>query len=135
MEKDFGFHPEIEEPLWSYDASTGRYTMDKPLCDPVVETVMSKFFHRHLQGMRNYGKPMSRTDIDKTGWMNHLQEELMDAILYIERLKMEESDLRSQIEHLQNVICAAHHDLELGDSCGADDTLSTAVCKMEQDDG
>ena len=30
-----------------------------------------------------------RTYIDTLGWLTHLQEELMDATIYIERLKQE----------------------------------------------
>lgn len=29
---------------------------------------------------------MERTDLDIVGWLTHLQEELMDAAVYVERL-------------------------------------------------
>lgn len=55
--------------------------------DPVVEAVVQKFRHRSYCGMQKYGVSLERNDIDLHGWLNHLQEELMDAINYIERLK------------------------------------------------
>jgi len=30
---------------------------------------------------------MERQDLNKADWLNHLQEELLDAIIYIEKLK------------------------------------------------
>jgi len=32
---------------------------------------------------------MERTDLSTYEWLNHLQEELLDAIIYIEKLKDE----------------------------------------------
>jgi hypothetical protein len=40
-------------------------------------------------GYKKYGTTTERTDIDLHGWLQHLQEELMDAVVYIERLKKE----------------------------------------------
>jgi hypothetical protein len=37
--------------------------------------------------MVKYGVTTERTDIDLVGWLNHLQEELMDATIYLERAK------------------------------------------------
>jgi hypothetical protein len=48
---------------------------------------MSKYFERSIEGQRKYGTNLDRKDVDLMGWLNHLQEELMDASLYIEKLK------------------------------------------------
>ena len=37
---------------------------------------------------------MDRTDLNKSEWLTHLQEELMDATLYIEKLKEWKKTLR-----------------------------------------
>jgi hypothetical protein len=49
--------------------------------------VMTKYYERSQRGIRKYGTNLDRTDVDLLGWLNHLQDELMDATLYIEKLK------------------------------------------------
>ena len=39
--------------------------------------------------MQKYGTTLDRNDLTSEEWANHVQEELMDAILYLERLKRE----------------------------------------------
>ena len=63
--------------------------MNQKVEDPIVLKVMSKFYDRSQRGIEKYGTMLTRTDLDLTDWLNHLQEELMDATLYIERLKSE----------------------------------------------
>jgi hypothetical protein len=55
--------------------------------DPNVQSVISKYKNRARVGFEKYGTNTTRTDIDLQGWLTHLQEELMDATIYIERLK------------------------------------------------
>jgi hypothetical protein len=57
--------------------------------DTVLMAVMTKYYERSQRGIRKYGTNLDRTDIDLIGWLDHLQEELMDATLYIEKLKKE----------------------------------------------
>lgn len=57
--------------------------------DPNVEAVREKFKHRAEMGYQKYGVTTERKDINLYGWLTHLQEELMDAVVYIERLKKE----------------------------------------------
>lgn len=57
--------------------------------DPIVEEVRAMLLARQQVGFHKYGKNMDRTDIDLLGWLQHLQEELLDAALYIQRLKHE----------------------------------------------
>jgi hypothetical protein len=42
--------------------------------------------------MKKYNTTLEREDLDLQEWLNHLQEELMDATLYVERLKAEIGD-------------------------------------------
>ena len=37
-------------------------------------------------GKAKYGVTMERTDLNIVEWLTHLQEELMDAAVYVERL-------------------------------------------------
>ena len=55
--------------------------------DSILVAVMAKYYERSKRGQAKYGTNLDRKDVDLTGWLNHLQEELMDATLYIEKLK------------------------------------------------
>jgi hypothetical protein len=57
--------------------------------DSNVLKVIEKFQSRMQVGYEKYGVTTERTDIDFSGWLQHLQEELMDAVVYIERIKNE----------------------------------------------
>jgi hypothetical protein len=52
--------------------------------DKNVETIRQKLLDRSVVGLVKYGVTTERTDIDHNGWLNHLQEELLDAAIYIE---------------------------------------------------
>ena len=55
--------------------------------DSIVASIIEKFKQRSQVGQRKYGTTLDRTDLKFLDWANHLQEELMDAILYLERMK------------------------------------------------
>ena len=57
--------------------------------DTIVEDVISSFKERSDVGIKKYNKTMDRNDLTSLEWLQHLQEELMDATLYIEKLKKE----------------------------------------------
>jgi hypothetical protein len=57
--------------------------------DPNVEAVREQLRERSLVGLRKYGTTTVREDINLRGWLQHLQEELLDAAVYIERIKRE----------------------------------------------
>jgi hypothetical protein len=57
--------------------------------DPIVEAVRAKLLQRSQVGLQKYGVGLDREDIDLYGWLNHLSEELMDAVLYVERAMRE----------------------------------------------
>ena len=55
--------------------------------DKYVQSVKSKFEERSQTGIRKYNTTLEREDLNFIEWLEHLQEELMDATLYIEKLK------------------------------------------------
>ena len=57
--------------------------------DPVVERVVDKFVSRSDVGFAKYGVTLNDDKSNLFAWINHLQEELMDAILYIQAAKEE----------------------------------------------
>ena len=64
--------------------------------DPVVQCVVNKFVDRSDVGFAKYGKTLREDPSDIFTWLNHLQEELMDATLYLQRLKEEITTLREE---------------------------------------
>jgi len=57
--------------------------------DSVVKAVVAKFLERAAVGKKKYGTDLDRKDLLLKDWIIHAQEELMDAILYLEKLKIE----------------------------------------------
>ena len=55
--------------------------------DPVVERVVDKFISRSDVGYKKYGITIDKDPSEMLIWLNHLQEELMDAILYLQKAK------------------------------------------------
>lgn len=55
--------------------------------DSVLMAVMAKYWERSRVGQAKYGTNLDRLDVEFSEWLEHLQEELMDATLYIEKLK------------------------------------------------
>ncbi len=55
--------------------------------DPVVERVVDKFIDRSDIGFKKYKVTLEDDHSDMFAWINHLQEELMDATLYLQKLK------------------------------------------------
>lgn len=60
--------------------------------DPVVERVVDKFVSRSDVGYAKYGVTLEEDKSNIFQWINHLQEELMDAVLYLQKLKEESTD-------------------------------------------
>ena len=60
--------------------------------DSIVESVVRKFQDRSLVGIKKYGVTLDRTDLGLADWIQHAQEELMDAILYLEKLKQQNQE-------------------------------------------
>ena len=55
--------------------------------DPIVERVVNKFVSRSDIGFAKYGVTLENDKSNMFEWMNHLQEELMDAVLYLQKAK------------------------------------------------
>jgi hypothetical protein len=67
--------------------SQNAESLAKP--DAIVDSVISKYKERSRVGVKKYGKTLEKNNLTLLEWLNHLQEELMDATLYIEKLKNE----------------------------------------------
>ena len=61
--------------------------MNQEVKDQIVLSVMAKYAERSATGLRKYGVTLDREDLTLDQWITHLQQELMDATLYLERIK------------------------------------------------
>ena len=57
--------------------------------DSIVKSLVEKYQQRSEVGQQKYGVTLDRNDLNYIQWLTHLQEELMDATLYLEKLKSE----------------------------------------------
>jgi hypothetical protein len=55
--------------------------------DSIVSAIINKFIARARMGKEKYGTDLDRQDLKPLDWIQHAQEELMDGILYLEKLK------------------------------------------------
>jgi hypothetical protein len=63
--------------------------MNQLIEDQIVIRVLSRFAERSRVGINKYKTTLERTDLDTLEWLTHAQEEAMDFVLYLERLKDE----------------------------------------------
>ena len=57
--------------------------------DKIVQSVIDHLEYRSEQGIIKYGVTLERDDLNFSQWLVHLQQEMMDATLYLEKLKSE----------------------------------------------
>ena len=62
--------------------STESYTNDS-----IVNSIIQSFINRSNVGVEKYNTTLDRDDLAPLDWIKHAQEELMDGILYLEKLK------------------------------------------------
>ena len=73
--------------------------------DQIVENVVDKYLERSQVGITKYGTTLETNN--KDNYLKHLQEELMDATLYIEKLMSLEKEITFLVKNHPN-------DTELG---------------------
>jgi len=75
------------------DARSGITRKTIAFRDPVVENVVDKFVKRSDVGYEKYGRTLDNErrgkHKDLAGYLNDIQEELMDAVLYIQAAREE----------------------------------------------
>ena len=59
------------------------------MTDAITDAVVVQLRTRAKKGKLKYGTTMERDDLTLIQWLQHLQEELMDAAVYVEKLKGE----------------------------------------------
>ena len=56
--------------------------------DKIIGRVIEKILKRSEAGYKKYGVGLDKDEQTLDTWLNHLQEELMDAVNYIEKAKL-----------------------------------------------
>lgn len=57
--------------------------------DEIVRSVLKRFNERSKVGINKYSTTLERSDLNTLEWLTHAQDEAMDFVLYLERLKQE----------------------------------------------
>ena len=55
--------------------------------DSIVTSIIQQFEERAAKGKAKYGVDLDRKDLTTLDWIEHAKQELMDGILYLEKLK------------------------------------------------
>lgn len=55
--------------------------------DSIVDSIIDQFIDRANFGKVKYNTDLDRDDLSVPNWIEHAQQELMDGILYLEKLK------------------------------------------------
>lgn len=63
--------------------------------DKIIQNVINKIQNRSKVGFKKYGVTLYDDNQPLDTWLNHIQEELMDAVNYIEKTRMA---LREEVE-------------------------------------
>ncbi len=87
QDKKIAIIPQIVEPTCKIQLIVEE--IHKHTSDSIVNCVIDSFIKRSNLGLQKYGTTLDRDDLHVLDWIQHAQEEHMDAILYLEKLKTE----------------------------------------------
>lgn len=73
--------------VYNVTIETPNNQKEKPKVDSIVQTIIDRFESRAAFGKTKYGTDLDRTDLSVVDWIQHIQDELHDGILYLEKLK------------------------------------------------
>jgi hypothetical protein len=55
--------------------------------DSIIKSIINQFTTRAEIGETKYGVNMDRNDLSFPEWITHMKQELMDAIIYLEKIE------------------------------------------------
>lgn len=73
-----------------------KLSMSSP--DNNVNEICHEFINRSIHGFNKYGVTTERTDLELDQWIQHLKEELMDAVVYIHRIQHEMKEKQDDLK-------------------------------------
>jgi len=53
----------------------------------LLDQLISEFENREQRGLRKYGTSMDRTDLSFDEWLQHFKEELLDGLVYLQKIQ------------------------------------------------
>ncbi|WP_052130225.1 hypothetical protein [Ureibacillus sinduriensis] len=56
------------------------------IANDVLRNVMDKFKNQQVKGLAKYGETVNPESYDVVGWLNHMQQEMIDGVVYAEVL-------------------------------------------------
>lgn len=71
----------------------------------IEEKVIAEIRQRAVKGEAKYGTTMDRDDLSLNEWLQHLKEELMDGVIYIQKI-INELEVLENLEIAQAIIDA-----------------------------
>ncbi len=77
-----------------------QFPMNQQIEDKIVLRVLARFNERSKLGIMKYNTTLERNDLSALEWLTHLQDELMDATLYVERLKDEVKQFKQDVRSM-----------------------------------
>lgn len=83
-------------------------TRNIPTTDYVVDSVIDKFIERAQFGREKYGVGLEREDLTFPNYITHLREELMDGILYLQKMEVIHNELLADIVKLKELAISNH---------------------------
>jgi len=87
----------VDPEKWNQIVQRMKDKEKRKIMDKNVENVIKQLRDREEEGLRKYGVSTERTDLTTLQWLQHLQEELMDASVYIEKLKNEMKEIQDEM--------------------------------------
>ena len=103
----------------------------------IEEAVARRIIERAEEGKRKYGVTMERSDLTLIEWLQHLQEEIMDAAVYLEKIKQEVHYQEVSVAD-KNINDIMYDDIEVAvygvqrGPCSSHDEFSEALIKEEE---
>ncbi|MEX3621881.1 hypothetical protein [Viridibacillus arvi] len=79
---------------------------DEILANPILRNVQEKFELQTAKGLAKYGETVNPSSYSVEGWLNHLQQELIDGAVYVETVlsKLNEMQLIRENERLREAL-------------------------------
>lgn len=53
----------------------------------LLDQLITEFQSREERGLRKYGTTMDRTDLSFDEWLQHFKEELLDGLVYLQKIQ------------------------------------------------
>jgi hypothetical protein len=73
--------------------------------DPIVNQVVESFQNRSRIGIKKYGTTLAENNTDD--FYQHLSEELMDSLLYLQKLKSQSKEM-SEMEMIESLLAKGY---------------------------